>query len=266
MAIDEGDFGMAERQKMPRHRAGRFEIVDADRRHAGARPPGRHHHGRNSRFGHGFQRFLGIAQRRRQDDSIGAGVGEALHRFALVFHAVAFLDAQLAAGNARLFQASQQEFAQISRAGIGIEQPDPHRIGAGEAARRKIGRIAQRLDRGGDLGAGRIADIAFGIDDTRNRHRRHAGVTRHVMDGHDIPAAPPAFLGQIASPDGSGSKLTPESKIFPLRRRALKSANPGRQISRSVLVKTGFSIYPFGYRACGVPSARMMAFAIICEP
>jgi hypothetical protein len=266
MAIDEGDFCVAERQKMPRHRAGSFEIVDADRSHAGARLPGRHHHGGNPRFGHGSQRFLGIAQGRRQYDSISAGIGEALHRFALVFHAVAFLDTQLAAGNARLFQASQQEFAQISRAGIGIEQPDPHRIGAGEAARRKIGRIAQRLDRGGDFGAGGIADIAFGIDDARNRHRRDTGVTRHVMDGHDIPAAPSAFLGQIPSPNGSGGKLKPESKISPLRRRAPKSANPGRQIDWSLLVKIGFSIYSFGHRACGVPSARMMAFAIICEP
>jgi hypothetical protein len=85
------------------------------------------------------------------------------------------------------------------------------------------------------------------------------------MDGHDIPATPSTFLGQIPSPDGSGSKLKPESKISPLRRRAPKSTNPGRQIGWSLLVKTGFWIYPFEHRACGVPSARMMAFAIICE-
>jgi hypothetical protein len=85
------------------------------------------------------------------------------------------------------------------------------------------------------------------------------------MDGHDIPAAPPAFLGQIASPDGSGSKLTPESKISLCAGGRQKGANLGRRIGRSMLVKAGFSIYPFAYRACGVPSARMMAFAVICE-
>jgi hypothetical protein len=90
------------------------------------------------------------------------------------------------------------------------------------------------------------------------------------MDGHDIPAAPSAFLGQIPSPEGSGSKLKPESKISPLSQRAPikrgSRAPDWRQIDPSLLVKTGFSIYPFGHRACGVPSARMMAFAIICEP
>ena len=181
---------------MAGHGAGGLEIIDADRRKTGAGPPRRHHHRRNASLRHRLERLVGIAQRRRQDDAVDAAGAETLDRLALAFHAVALLDHQLATGQAGLFQAADQKFAQISGAGIGVEQADMHGVGAGQAARRQVGGIAQGLDRGGNLGAGGVAHIALAINHPRHRHRRHAGMTRDIMNGHDIAAAAAAFLGQ----------------------------------------------------------------------
>ena len=62
------------------------------------------------------------------------------------FGALALFQHQLAAAEAGLLQAAQQQLTEIGGAGIGIEDAQMHTVGAGQAASRQVRRIAQRLD------------------------------------------------------------------------------------------------------------------------
>ena len=137
----------------------------------------------------GLEGIFGIAQRRRQNDAVGARIGQLGNRRTLALGIVAFFDHELAAADAGLFQTANQKFAEIGGAGIAVEQSDANRVSARQAAGSQIRSIIQGLDRCRHLGAGGVAHLRIVIDHARNRHRRHAGMASDVMDPHPPPAA-----------------------------------------------------------------------------
>ena len=115
---------MTQLQQVAGHGARGLEIVDADGTHVRCRFSRSHQHDGNTCFPHRLERLFGIAERRRQNHPVNAALDQPPDRFGFAFHALAFLDHQLAAAQAGLFQAAQQEFAEIVGAGIGIENAD----------------------------------------------------------------------------------------------------------------------------------------------
>ncbi len=170
MTVDESDAAMAQLQQVAGHGARSFEIVDADGAKVRRRFSRRHQHGRDAGLSHGLQRFLGIAEGRRQDHAVDAALDQPPYRFGFGFRAFAFFNHQLAAARAGLFQTAQQEFAEIVGAGIGIENTDMDGVGAGQAARRLVRLVTQRRDRRRHPHPGFFPHIAFAIDHPRHRH------------------------------------------------------------------------------------------------
>lgn len=124
---------------------------------------------------------------RRQDQPPGPLADQPLYRRLLAGGvAVAFADQQLRARLMRPLQRAEQDLAQIAGAGVGIQQADPPRPCPSQAARRRIGRIAQGRHRRRHRLAGRGLDPGLVVDHPGHRHGRHTGQSGDVTDRGDL--------------------------------------------------------------------------------
>ena len=186
---------MTERQQVACHFVGRFEVVDADAGCVRSESTGGHRYGRNAAFLQLGQDHVGLAHRGRQDDPGHATFDQTSDGRALPSGGAGFtlLQHQLGALATAFIQRTEQKLAQIRGAGIAVEQADPDVLSAGQAARGWIGGVAQVFDRGEHRFAGGFPDVSLAIYNSRNGHRRHAGLARDVVNRRATTAAAASF-------------------------------------------------------------------------
>ena len=137
MALDAAEAAVAEREQVFGQIARRGFVVDADGRHAVrsvARCDRDRHHAGVLHFG---QDALGLAQRRRQDQTVDAGLQQLTERRCRHLVLAAALDQHLRTGAATLIERAEQQFAQVTGRRIVVEQADAARHRARQTARRR---------------------------------------------------------------------------------------------------------------------------------
>ncbi len=218
IALDEAEAAMAQVQQVLGQFEGGGVIVDADAGQFAQRLAHGHRHRGDVGLTHLSQHLRRLAQGRGQDQPVAAVADqlvEGRHQ-RLVVHAS--LQHHLRAGQAALVQHADQELRQEPGRRVVIEQADPRRRRARQAARGRIGRIAQLANHLVDQVAGLRADIGFAIDHPRDRHGRDAGAGRHVANGR--------ALGGLAPLPIPGFHLSSSGHAILPARANQKSPNP----------------------------------------
>ena len=195
MPLDERDPAMTQLQEIPRHFVSGFEVVDADAGGVRAEATGGYRYSRHGAFPQLRQDYMRLADRGRQDDPRHAPVDQTSDgsAFPVRGDGFTFFQHQLSALATAFIQRAEQKLAQIRSAGVAVEQPDPDVFSAGQASRRRIGRVAQVFDRGEYGFTGGFPNVSLAIYNSRNGHRGYAGLARDVMNRRAATAAAAGF-------------------------------------------------------------------------
>src|SRR5579864_2531721 len=110
----------------------------------------------------------------------------------LSFRTIPMLDRKLRIGFRRAGKATDEEFAEIGCARIAVEKGDPALPTPGQAARGRIGYVAEGSDGTFDLFTGGGQDIGLAVYHTRDGHQRDARLARDISDRRTLPRAAPA--------------------------------------------------------------------------
>jgi hypothetical protein len=187
---------MAERQQVFGQVARRGLVIDAYGRHPFRWVTRGHRHRHHPGALHFGQYALGLAQRRRQDQAVDAGLQQLAQRRRRHLGLAATLDQHLRAGAAALVERAEHEFAQVPGRRIVVQHPDAARHRAGKTTRRGTGGVVERADRRMHQLARLRLDVALAVDDARHRHRRDADVRRYVAYRYALIRLSPLPFGR----------------------------------------------------------------------
>ena len=141
-------------------------------------------HGRDTVFLQQLQCILGITQGRAQDKSFNPLFAQFPDRAQRVRSLLAFLDNDVRICVMSPVQQPPQHGAEEGVVRVDVDEADGDRVGAGQAARRLVGTVAEFLDRLLDFIPRRRPNVVLVVDDPGHRHRRNAGHSGDVVNGN----------------------------------------------------------------------------------